>query len=261
MKIEIVVSLSKGIIKTMCLMVALISGVITFILTAPAESKAKEVKVVNNHVAIVAPIKQQAKEPQVAKKAIGHIRKLVYAEYWRKMGNGQVLLARINKYQPIIESAARYYNLDPDLIKGLIAYESGGINMAVSGKQARGLMQIGDVPKTCIRQVKKIFKVAQLDLHNPSHNIYLGAATLAKYISMKQDPLLALVAYNVGPGLIKSETYLAFTRNSKEEDLKRFPMIVSAYALMAKVQKKTGKILPLEEKNLDLFNGIELSGI
>lgn len=261
MKIDISVRFGKALLRVVSLGVALFSGVVTFFLTGPTISESKELRVTNKPVVIVAQQKPQIQTVKAIKKQISPIRKLVYTEYQRKLGNGQKLLSRINKYGPIIESAARHYNLDPDLIVGLIAYESGGKNWAVSGANARGLMQIGDVPKLCIRQVKKIFKVAQLDLHNPNHNIYLGTATLAQYIEMKGEPLLALVAYNVGPGLIKSKNYLAFTKNSNSEDLKRFPMIVSAYALMSKVQRQTGHILPLNDKTQGIFNGIELPGV
>ncbi|MCX6743358.1 MAG: transglycosylase SLT domain-containing protein [Candidatus Parcubacteria bacterium] len=255
MKINISVRFGKALLRVMSFGVALFSGVLTFFLTGPAVSESKELKV-TQPMAITAPIKQQSQEAKVVKKEISQLRKDVYTQYQRKTKNGRALLAQISQYQYIIESAARYYNLDKDLIIGLIAYESGGDNTAVSGKQAKGLMQIYIAPQPCVQQLKKLFKVKQLDLSNPAHNIFLGAATLKHYIEQKQDLLLGLAAYNGGPNAIKGKSFTQLPNG-----IKRFPIIVYSYALMSKVNKEHGRIIPYCLQTAELFNTIALPGV
>jgi len=258
LKIKITPQCSKAITRIMFIMVALFSGIISFILSGPAVSESQELKGMNQPAVMALAMKESL---EITKKEISPLRRQVYLEYQRKMKNGQVLLDRLSQYQHIIEAAASYYNLDADLVTGLIAYESGGRNSAVSDAQARGLMQIYVVPRGCVLKIKKLFQVKRLDYHNPAHNIFVGTATLAQYMKNAPDPLLGLVAYNAGPSAVKGKSYFEFSQRRISKDIKRFPFIVSAYALMAKVQKKTGQILPLNQENQAWFDGIELLGV
>ena len=95
-----------------------------------------------------------------------------------------------------------------------------------------------------------------LDLANPIHNAYLAAATLRIYYDqMHGDPLLALLAYNIGPrngGLATimqqfgardfagAQPYL--------KDLPRdYPVRVLAAALAYRLWRSEGRLLRYEE--------------
>jgi Rod binding domain-containing protein len=100
----------------------------------------------------------------------------------------------VNKYNFEIESHSDTYNVDPHLVKAIIAAESSGISDAVSPAKAKGLMQLIDSTAKSMG-VKNIF--------NPSDNIKGGT----KYIKSLMDRYngdiqLALAAYNAGPGAV-----------------------------------------------------------
>ena len=54
------------------------------------------------------------------------------------------LLENVGKYSDIINEAAGTYNLQPNLIKAVIAAESSGNADSLSVKDAKGLMQLTD---------------------------------------------------------------------------------------------------------------------
>lgn len=260
MKISVKNGYGKATMSALFFIVALFTGIVTFILTDPAVSESQEIKT-NSHAFAELPIKQVT-AVKAMKSEISALRKQVYAEYRNKFGNGEALLARIQKYNHLVEAAASYYGLDSDLVTGLIAYESGGDNEAVSSVQAKGLMQIYIAPRLSQNKVKGFFRVKKLNLFNPAHNIFLGTSTLSHYIKSKNnDVLLGLVAYNGGLGATgKYKTFPSFYQNSKS-GIKRFPLVVSAYALMSKVHKQTGKVIPYNQETKELFDSIALPGI
>ncbi len=100
-----------------------------------------------------------------------------------------------NSYLPIVENAARKYDLDPELIHAVIQHESGGNPMAVSNKGAKGLMQLIDSTAAM---------VGVQDLFNPEENIFGGARYLKQLLKQFDGDIeLALAAYNAGPGNVK----------------------------------------------------------
>lgn len=101
----------------------------------------------------------------------------------------------VNRFLPIVNEAASEFKLDPDLLKAVIAQESGGKPQAVSKSGAKGLMQIMD--STAVElNVKNIF--------DPKENIFAGARYLKELlITYDGDLTLALAAYNAGPGAVK----------------------------------------------------------
>ncbi len=102
-------------------------------------------------------------------------------------------------YEQPITTAARWYGLDPALVKAVVKCESGFNPWAQSPKGAQGLMQLMPSTQTMLG-VSNPF--------NPQHNVEAGARYLAM---LKQtfsgDVQLALAAYNAGPQAVIAAGY------------------------------------------------------
>jgi len=111
--------------------------------------------------------------------------------------------------QPI-NTMAKKYNIDPNLVAIIMTVESGGDASAKSADNAQGLMQI--TPLTAKDIASKFLKqpVSHYNLQDPSTNIEFGTAYLAwlrdQFGEARQGPdwtsTVELVAagYNGGPG-------------------------------------------------------------
>jgi soluble lytic murein transglycosylase-like protein len=95
-----------------------------------------------------------------------------------------------NKYDAIIEQAARDWDVRSDLVRAVIQVESGFNPRAKSPKGAMGLMQL--MPKTAAEYGVR-------NAYNPTENIRGGVAYLRSLLDRYQDETLALAAYNAGP--------------------------------------------------------------
>ena len=95
----------------------------------------------------------------------------------------------------IIEKYAKYYSLDPSLIRSIIKTESDFNPMAVSPKGARGLMQL--MPETAKRLgVENSF--------DPEQNIHGGVRHFRSLLdTFDNDLVLSLAAYNAGENLVQ----------------------------------------------------------
>ena len=96
-------------------------------------------------------------------------------------------------YDEVIESAAATHGVRPELVRAVIQVESGFNPRARSHKGAMGLMQL--MPATA----------ADLGVDNPwdpVQNIHGGVAYLGSLIREFGDEVLALAAYNAGPGAV-----------------------------------------------------------
>jgi len=96
-----------------------------------------------------------------------------------------------------VEGAAAEAGVDPDLLRGLVAAESGGDAKARSGKGAVGLLQL--TSETAADEAKALGLRGTPDLYDPATNLRLGARHLARLLSdLGGDVPLALAAYNAG---------------------------------------------------------------
>ncbi len=130
----------------------------------------------------------------------------------RHMGPGSVLVTRSRKkssqrrisalhpsalkkqYSPLIETTARRYEMDKDLIHAVVKAESDYNPRAVSSKGAVGLMQL--MPATARR-----FGVT--DRRDPAQNLSGGIRYLRFLMGHFNNVSLALAAYNAGEGAVK----------------------------------------------------------
>jgi soluble lytic murein transglycosylase-like protein len=92
---------------------------------------------------------------------------------------------------PLIEAAAQKTGVKAQLVRAVIDRESAGRPCALSAKGAQGLMQL--MPETADQ-----FEVD--DPFDPKQNVEAGAKLLKSLLERyKNDPSLALGAYNAGP--------------------------------------------------------------
>lgn len=108
----------------------------------------------------------------------------------------EIINKRISKndpgslYYPLVVKISKQYQVDPLLVKAVIAAESGFNPNAVSHVGAEGLMQL--MPRTAKSLGVK-------DSFNPEHNINGGVKYLKKLlVRFDGDVTLALAAYNAG---------------------------------------------------------------
>ncbi len=94
----------------------------------------------------------------------------------------------------LIEQTAARHEVDPHLVRSVIAVESNFNQYAVSPKGAQGLMQL--IPATARR-----FGVA--NPFDPASNLEAGVKYLKYLKDLFQDERLALAAYNAGEGAVQ----------------------------------------------------------
>jgi hypothetical protein len=103
--------------------------------------------------------------------------------------------------QTIIEESKKH-SLDPMLVLAVIKVESRFKDSAVSGRGARGLMQIR--PFVADALAEEIKWQGERNLDDPILNIKLGVLYLGHLKKRFRDLELALAAYNWGPTEIRS---------------------------------------------------------
>jgi hypothetical protein len=103
----------------------------------------------------------------------------------------------LSQFDGHILEAARLHKVDPNLVRAIILAESGGDPLAVSPRNARGLMQV--LPST-----GRDLGVPRADeLFDPRTNIFLGTRYLSQLlVEFNGDLPRALAAYNAGPRLV-----------------------------------------------------------
>ena len=124
----------------------------------------------------------------------------VFAAY-RRAGRPETekMFERGRAFEVAVREAAAAFALDVDLLMGLAATESS-FRPRTSADGGRGLFQITAAPGAAERAAGAALGVPRLDLADPRHNAFVGAATLRLYLDqMRGDPFLGLLAYNIGP--------------------------------------------------------------
>jgi len=102
---------------------------------------------------------------------------------------------RAAQFGPIIDKYATQFRLDPDLVRSVIATESGFYERAVSSKGAMGLMQL--MPSTAAQ-------LGVRDPFDPEQNIRGGTKHLRFLMdTFNNDLPLSLAAYNAGENLVQ----------------------------------------------------------
>lgn len=107
------------------------------------------------------------------------------------------------RYQPEISAAASRHGVDPFLVAGVIASESGYDASIVSRAGAVGLMQV--LPSTAdelSRSGEVHMGVKASELTSPAVNVEFGAAYLGQLMRRFDDTRTALAAYNAGPATV-----------------------------------------------------------
>jgi len=102
---------------------------------------------------------------------------------------------RLDQYQDMIQDASGTFDLNPNLIKAVIAAESAGNPRAISSQNAKGLMQLIDSTATAM---------GVHDVWNPHQNILGGSKYLKQLLDrFDGDTELALASYNAGPQAVE----------------------------------------------------------
>ena len=110
----------------------------------------------------------------------------------------------LTRWDALVETAAREFSLDPNLLRGLMAAESGGNADAVSRTGAVGLLQL--MPATAQEQAERlrIADYSEKRLSEPALNVRLGACYLARLLKrFDGEEAFALAAYNAGPTRVR----------------------------------------------------------
>jgi soluble lytic murein transglycosylase len=115
---------------------------------------------------------------------------------WRK----SVEAPDLSRWDALLERAAAEFGLDPNLLRALVAAESGGDPDAVSRAGAIGLCQV--MPATAAEQATRLGMTdyARGRLQEPAVNLRLGASFLARMLRrFDGEVAYAVAAYNAGP--------------------------------------------------------------
>lgn len=109
----------------------------------------------------------------------------------------------VKAVQHLLREAAQAYGVDVELLKAVIAVESGFDAKAVSPRGAVGLMQI--TPETAQRYATKeeARRPAQERLLEPRTNVLTGARMLRDLLDRYQGIDVALAAWNAGEGTVR----------------------------------------------------------
>ena len=102
-----------------------------------------------------------------------------------------------NDYKAEVDKYSRKYGVSAELVYAVIRAESKFDKDAVSGKGAKGLMQIVDATS---EWVSEKIGISEPDLFDPATNIEIGTYYLSYLLDLyKGNKECAIAAYNAGP--------------------------------------------------------------
>ena len=97
-------------------------------------------------------------------------------------------------FEPLVQEAAAYHGVDPDLVRAVVRTESAFDSAAVSTAGAQGLMQLMPALSD---------ELGVQDPFDPRENIFAGVRYLRALLDQHDgDETLALASYNAGPGTV-----------------------------------------------------------
>ncbi len=107
--------------------------------------------------------------------------------------------ANRERFSPMIDTAAKWYGMDHNLLHAIVMAESSYNPDAISGKGAVGLMQL--MPDTAKR-----YRV--MNINDPVENVHGGARYLRDLMKLfNNDMRLAVAAYNAGENAVIKSGY------------------------------------------------------
>jgi soluble lytic murein transglycosylase-like protein len=140
--------------------------------------------------------KKAKKAKKATAKASGKKHKVRRAESLKTASKSKDRAKRCEKLKPMIDEIAAEYDLEPELVMGLIKVESSFNEGSRSRVGAQGLMQI--MPGTA-RHMKCS------NVWEPESNIRCGCKVLTRYLKRYDGNLIyGLAAYNAGPGNVNA---------------------------------------------------------
>lgn len=126
-----------------------------------------------------------------------------------------------------VDAMAAKYGVPASHARAIFQIESSsGANTAASKAGARGPMQL--MPSTA--------KELGVNIDNPLENIEGGVKYYAKLLKQFGDPILAVAAYNAGPGNVRKAGGVPRFKETQDY-VRKFTDIVGAQNLMGKPQK------------------------
>lgn len=101
------------------------------------------------------------------------------------------------KYEEFVAENSKNYGLEPSMVYGVIKAESGFGKNSVSGKGAKGLMQITD---STAEFIAERLKKEEYDIYDPETNLLFGCWYLGYLFARFGVRDTVLAAYNAGEG-------------------------------------------------------------
>ena len=141
------------------------------------------------------------------------------------MGNKIMKNMYSRKYENIVEIYSQKYQVDPNLIFAIIKAESNFNSSAVSGKGAKGLMQLmEDTAKDVCKKVDTKIDTNKVGdkLLEADINIELGTKYISILLEKYNNIAIALTAYNAGIGTVDNWIEKGIIQNDGE-DIQNIP--------------------------------------
>ena len=141
------------------------------------------------------------------------------------MGNKIMKNMYSRKYENIVEIYSQKYQVDPNLIFAIIKAESNFNATAVSGKGAKGLMQLmEDTAKEVCKKVDTKIDTNKVGdkLLEADINIELGTKYISILLEKYNNIAIALTAYNAGIGTVDNWIEKGIIQNDGE-DIQNIP--------------------------------------